>query len=605
MKHSARDRQGSPFLDLLEESLHLLRSAPLSITLHFYFGTIPFVMGLLFFSMDFSQASYSDAEAALAALGLALLYAWMKTWQAIFCQQLRRWLCGSSSEPGKTGNFFSVFFQQLIVQPTSFIVVPLSLVIALPFGWTYAFYQNISVLGDGTEPSLKKLSSRAWLQASLWPKQNHMGIWLISPLLFVAASTLMLLMFYVFARVNPYWMHAPQAYFVLISLLLLAMGFIANPCGAVVTLNIGVALCLLPSLLKMLTGIETIFTLGPSYMLSATFLITVCSLTYLTLEPLVKAFYVLRCFYGDSIRTGEDLKAGMQALSLRQPVRITALLVFFLGVLPSASAQPASASPAPSPPSFSAEDFDRSIDRVMSERKYSWRNPGDAKTDSREKGMFGYFLDALADRLKETAKSLGEAIGKLMDWWDNLFKRKETDSRNHALLKPSDESWPAALQFTLWGLSALLVFLLIRSLLPRFRRKKTAPAPSYPAAAPKSPDLASDTVNAADLEADEWEVLGAKLMQEGEFRLALRAFFLSSLSFLGRKELLQLKRHKTNREYECELRRQIHSQPEILRCFSQNLALYERSWYGVYEATPEVLQLFTRNQYSIRQSLET
>lgn len=604
MKPSERNRQERPFLDLLEESLHLLRSAPLAITLHFYFGTIPFVLGLLFFSMDFSQSSYSDAEAALAALGLALLYAWMKTCQAVFCQQLRHWLCGSSADSWKARKLSGIFFQQLIVQPTSFVVIPLSLVIALPFGWTYAFYQNISVLGDGTEPSLKKLSGRAWHQASLWPKQNHMGIWLISPLLFVAASTLMLVMFYIFARINPYWMHAPQAYFVIISLLLLAVGLIANPCGAVVTLNIGVALCLLPHLLKMLTGIETIFTLGPSYMLSATFLITVCSLTYLTLEPLVKSFYVLRCFYGDSIRTGEDLKAGMQALSLRRLARTAALLFFLPGATFQAPAQTGEAAGDVPARAISVEDFDRTIDRVMSERKYSWRNPDEITPETREKGMFGYFLDALADRLKETAKSLGEMIGKIIEWWDSLFKRNESNPSDRSLA-PSGGSWPLALQVALWVLSVLLTFLLIRCLLPGFRRKKAATAPAQPASAPIKPDLASEAVTAADLESDEWEVLGKKLMQDGELRLALRAFFLSSLSFLGRKELLQLKRHKTNREYERELRRHVHSQPEVLQCFSQNLALYERSWYGVHEATPEALRLFTQNQHSIRQSLET
>jgi hypothetical protein len=47
-------------------------------------------------------------------------------------------------------------------------------------------------------------------------------------------------------------------------------------------------------------------------MLNTTFFATAFWLTYLCVDPIAKAVYVLRCFYGESLRSGEDLKAELR-----------------------------------------------------------------------------------------------------------------------------------------------------------------------------------------------------------------------------------------------------------------------------------------------------
>src|SRR5207244_10477872 len=66
------------------------------------------------------------------------------------------------------------------------------------------------------------------------------------------------------------------------------------------------------SLLKMLLGIGTAFAGSPWGLLNTTFVATVGALMYLCLDPLVKAVYLLRCFYGESLHTGEDLRAELK-----------------------------------------------------------------------------------------------------------------------------------------------------------------------------------------------------------------------------------------------------------------------------------------------------
>jgi hypothetical protein len=64
----------------------------------------------------------------------------------------------------------------------------------------------------------------------------------------------------------------------------------------------------------MLFGMESDFSQSPLSMLNTTFFATMFGLTYLCLDPLIKACYVLRCFYGTSLRSGEDLKAELRRI---------------------------------------------------------------------------------------------------------------------------------------------------------------------------------------------------------------------------------------------------------------------------------------------------
>src|SRR5438876_779999 len=60
----------------------------------------------------------------------------------------------------------------------------------------------------------------------------------------------------------------------------------------------------LPALAKTFLGVETALTRSVAAMLNSTFFATMFALTYLTVDPLMKAIYAVRCFYGEALHSG-------------------------------------------------------------------------------------------------------------------------------------------------------------------------------------------------------------------------------------------------------------------------------------------------------------
>src|SRR5438094_561854 len=89
MKAAKQLQQGQGAFELIEQAFHLLRLAPASILAGYYLGTAPFVLCALFFWSDMSRSAFAEQRLAGGALGLALLFFWMKTWQAIFAPAKR------------------------------------------------------------------------------------------------------------------------------------------------------------------------------------------------------------------------------------------------------------------------------------------------------------------------------------------------------------------------------------------------------------------------------------------------------------------------------------------------------------------------------------
>lgn len=109
------------------------------------------------------------------------------------------------------------------------------------------------------------------------------------------------------------------------------------------------------------------------------------------------------------------------------------------------------------------------------------------------------------------------------------------------------------------------------------------------------PDLASENVGADQLPEDGWMKLARELLQRGELRLAMRAFYLASLAHLAARNLITLARFKSNRDYERELRRRGHSFPELLSLFSENVSAFDRIWYGMHGVDAALVGRFASN----------
>jgi hypothetical protein len=544
----ARRQQGKGAFDFIEEATHLLRTAPPATLAVYYLGAIPFVLGLLYFWADMSRSPFANQHLAEAALGVSLLFLWMKFCQTIFARRVRAQI---AAEPGPPLNFrrcVRIFLTQTILQPPGLFIIPLALVPVMPFAWVYAFFQNATALAGGDDSSASKLFNKSWKQAALWPLQNHLGL-----------------------------------------AIMLAFAFC-------VFLNWTIACLMLPGLFKMLFGLESTFSKSPYVMLNTTFFAGMFGLTYLCVDPVLKTIYALRCFYGESLTSGGDLKAELKAIAV-SPQKLAATLLILLTLLFASPARAENAA-APVNPSatnkLSPPDLDYAINQTIQERKYVWRMPREKIEDSdSQEGVIAKFFDNIGAMLRKWARAALDWLDKLLR---KLFYRRQTFSSG---AESSGYGWIMSVEILLYGLVAGALAALAMLLYRIWRGRRASPAAVAEAIVPV-PDLADENVRADQLPEDGWTKLARELLEQGEFRLAMRAFYLASLSHLAAQNLISIARFKSNRDYERELHRRAHSFPNLLSVFGDNVFAFERIWYGTHAADRASVDQFAANVERIK-----
>src|ERR1700733_4105161 len=82
-------------IDLLEEAVNLLRGASLETAVTYLIGAAPLTLGYLFFLTDMNRSPYAFEHLPWASLGLAFLYVWKNSWQALFMAKLYQQLSPS------------------------------------------------------------------------------------------------------------------------------------------------------------------------------------------------------------------------------------------------------------------------------------------------------------------------------------------------------------------------------------------------------------------------------------------------------------------------------------------------------------------------------
>jgi hypothetical protein len=539
-----RRQNGKATFDLIEEAVHLFRAAPLSTLAVYYLGAIPFILGLLFFWAEMSRSPYAWQHLSGASLGMAILFFWMKFWQSIFALCLRAQLALEPPPRLTLARCVKIFLAQTIVQPAGLFFIPLSILPVFPFPWVYAFFQNATALADD-EDGVAKLLSKSWKLAALWPLQN-----------FFALAALLAFAWYVF-------------------------------------LNWATACFMLPDLLKTLFGIQSVFTKSPESLFNSTFLAAMAALTYLCVDPALKAIYALRCFYGESLQSGEDLKAEIKPFVLASPKiagTVLLLMVFFLAATAPAATPPQS-QPSTVSQNIPPADLDKAINQTIHESKYVWRMPREKITDADEpEGVFAQFFDELGKTLRQAFRTFGHWLSEL---YHKLFPQR------HTVVTSSDESsgygWMFAVEALLYGLVAAVVAALVIFLYRVWRNRSMPPSAVAAEAIRSMPDISDENVGADQLPEDGWTKMARELLARGEFRLAMRAFYLASLSHLAARNLINIARFKSNRDYGRELRRRAHAFPAVLAIFEDNVFAFERIWYGKHEVDSDLVNRFAAN----------
>ena len=667
--------QSKPALDLIEEATHVLRTSAVGTLALYYVGTAPFVLALLFFWADMSRNPFAEQHLADTAFVVAALFVWMKFWQALFARRVRARLAGEAPAPLRAATAFRVAVTQTALQPLGLLPIgvcisasiysPLfGLLLALAVGGMLTLFYNITAVGDGSADTVREVFKKAWRLWMLWPRQN----------------LAVLVVLYVF--------------------------------GFCVFLSVSIFCGSLPGLLQTLFGFESVFTQSAGSLLNSTFFAAMFGLAYLCVDPILKTVYALRCYYGESLKSGEDLKAelkrfgvsagavglavmlgayGFGSFSARARASDEGSRVEGRGIIPPELWAQESATQSrdgtgcnpfrvgnnfwdrfprvaprippqpwaecwnpfgvqfqpPCPTSISNDgnavdgsqrrasrrrgtpylsasgvieatgdlpqtvektavadsdkpgagtrtiegggtvsspDLDHAINQTIHERKYTWRMPRETTPKDTKQGVIGRFFENVADMFRK-------AIRAMYEWWRELM-RKLFPRRNVSHTYHGSGNWITSLQTLLFVLITVAVCALAIFIYRLWMGKPRLDAVASEPLQKSVPDITDENVGADQMPEDGWTRLGRELLERGEFRLALRAFYLASLAHLARRSLITLARFKSNHDYERELHRRGHSFPDLLSIFGDNLPVFERSWYGRHDVNGEMVNEF-------------
>jgi hypothetical protein len=488
-----------------------------------------------------SRGANAHEYSTVAAIGLSALFVWMKFWQTLFMYQVRSQIIDEIHWPWSLSRVASILATQSLIQSTRFFIVPIASLLVIPFGFCYAFYQNVSVHDSEQGQTVKSTCQWAWGQAKLWPRQNHLLIGI-------------------------FWL-----------------------LGLVIFINVSITLVVIPQMAKTLLGFDSAFTLSGIYMvLNTTFWVVVLGMTYLLLDPFIKTTYVLRCFYGMARQSGEDLRAGLKQTQPRGTKSAAGLLIVFLCLAPMtvAAQQRLPVSPA---------ELDNSIEETMKRREFAWRTPRETlqPEDQKDRGPIAAAIAWMVEMVGKGLERIGGWVKKLVEWLESLLPKPD---RKTAV---TNGDWVTPVRIVLIVLLFILIAVLAYIFMRIWQRRRPGlvdtvndlPAPTL--------DLTDENIKADDFSTNRWLALAREFADKGELRLAMRALYLAMLAHLSDCEMITIEVYKSNREYESELKRRAHEHPELISIFTASINLFERVWYGMHGTVRTDFDAFEVNHQRI------
>lgn len=377
---------------------------------------------------------------------------------------------------------------------------PLGLIIPLPFPWTTAFFRNVALFSAQGRPDALAAARRQ----SVYATRQNWGV-----LSIVALGSLLL-----FA-------------------------------------NVLIAILILPQLARSFLGIEGDLVRLGNHLLNLTTLGVAAATTWLAVDPLLDAVYVLRCFYGESVATGGDLRAAVK--------RAAAMFVIALSIT-GLNAQ-----------TIDEKRLDHAIDQVVHQREFTWRSPRPAGEEPQGKWVGWY----------------RSVVKMIQDFWERIKEWLRPDQQKRPEGHEATVNRKAILALT----SLIVALITVGVVLFILRRNRTTAvaAQAVTAAAP-AVNLADESLTADRLPEREWLALADQLLAAGDFRLALRAMYLASLNYLSSRDLVSLRRWKSGLDYRRELARRARSKPDLPVAFTRGVEIFEQGWYGRHPVDREMAE---------------
>lgn len=583
MKPRKRDT-ARPAREIAEEAYHLIRAAGAPALATYFLGTVPFWLGFIYFANTLELHPNAPALLPWMALALTALWAWMKLWQARFAHLLRATLHGEVPSTWRLQNALHTATRQTVLHASAIVVLPICALLVFPLVRALSYYLNLTALDRDAGQGIPELHRAAQHEAERWSAQALVLHWLLSP-------TLVLMGLYGvwFSPAIAEWMGVPPSAITYSYLFLLVMAtFLLAPLGFFLSINLLATVSLLAVLLKALLDIETLLSLLPQLIGSRTFLTIWIALLYCAMDPALKTAYVLRCFYGSALANGDDIRAALRRIARQTSA---ALLLFGATCLLSFAAH--AQAPA-TPPAQTAVEHDRlnqAIQGEIQKSNYQWRLPREVFNESPEGER------AVPGLIERAATWVYETTKAVINWIEERLKRlfeggDEEQSSQAAGMSGNSLGKVGALVELLVVLMGIVLFACVCIFVFRqWRLARTEGEELRMLATPETVQIEDESTDATALPEEAWRKMAAEFHGRGEYRLAMRAVYLALLATLADRNLITVRRHKTNLAYLRELATHLKRDHAALAAFRHGTVAYESVWYGEHMATPEGYQV--------------
>ena len=605
-----RVRSEAAGLQVAGEALTIFGAMPLEIHLLYYLGTLPFGAVFLYFWFDMLKNAYAQDTLLAWSLILPLLFIWMKCWQAVYLQCLNAWLYHKPIPRYTLQGIFRLILFTSIVQPLGFLLIPLAMLIGIPYPASIFFFQDVLLSEKLYEEGFVARCTASWRCAWASPGQGLMLTWLFSPWqMCLAGVTIGVLAFFNrYFGVEQATGGGSETLAAVLILQISSIGSISSPLAFMLASGISALAFMLPFILDNLLGIETAYSHGFTQMLSSvSFMAIVFFLVFMVLDPLVKIAAVIRRFQYLSRASGEDILFSLERFSRK--LRQSAPLLLLLGLLAFPSLGQTAESTLDNTPVVETQSLsdkqgklDVALEETLRKSRYTWRMPRElaAKPDKEQKpagwlqwleNYLKRFKDQIDERMEAFREWLDEQLngsrdtGKGGGWWNRLGSMTLTEGLFYVL-------------------TAILVITCLVLLLRWLQRRNALLAtPQGPASKPVV-NIHDHRVSAEDLPMDEWLALAHTFVEQGDYRAAIRALFLGVLAGLGQRDLITLRNYKSNHDYTRELALRARGKTEILQLFTTLTYGMECTWYGFMPATETLCHEYQLTSARLRQTCD-
>jgi len=530
MKKDPRNQTTRTGLATVEEAAALLRRAPLRAWIVYFTGTGAFLLAALYYLADLSAGPNSVADAVGGAGLLALLFGATKVSQSYFCCQLHGLLQNQPDAPWTVGRIGKAFLQQVATQPWGFPALFIAGLILVPYASVTAYFESHTLYADGRRSS-KEAHRLALESARAWPGQNNIGLTIIG----------------VF--------------------------------GLVLLINLIATIQFLPGLIRSVLGYELSIARAGYNFFNTTFLGAALCLLFLLVDPVLKAFHVVRSYHVESRASAADLRAQLRRFA---PAALAAILMIGAPIFATAQSQPANGNDASL---VTPKEVDTAIEEVLAREEFRWKMP---RVDTADGGsdhsnpLLGFF-EQLGKWFGDVWNAVWRWVSEIMRFLGDLMPKP--DFGGGPSIPDVDLGWLSWVRvglYVLLGVAVLaLLILLIRQIKRSRKPRSVAAAPETPIAIP---DLTEESTQADALPEDGWLQLAREMIEKGEWRLAVRAYYLSVLAHLAAHEAIRISKAKTNAQYLRECTRRLRGQKAIHQAFAERIHDFEVVWYGTHPA---------------------